>query len=221
LAIRISLQLWNTVGPPSLGAPSLPASVAASVDASVPASDGGATHAPLVHTLPDAHALPHRPQLFGSVETLVSHPFADTPSQSAKPDEHTTPHRPAAHTALAFGSVAQTTPHPPQFDGSYIRFAQYVGAPAGHGVKNAPPQSIAHMPLEQICPVGHVRPHAPQFALSVCVLTQCALAPLPHSVCIAAHGVDAQCPATHDCPAMHMTPQPPQFALSVCVFAQY
>ena len=39
-------------------------------------------HAPLLHTSPDLHALPHAPQFAGSDPSAASHPVSARPSQS-------------------------------------------------------------------------------------------------------------------------------------------
>src|SRR5262245_58389962 len=47
-----------------------------------PSLQVGGAHCPPEQT-PEAHLLPHAPQLFGSVLVFISHPLAKLPSQSA------------------------------------------------------------------------------------------------------------------------------------------
>src|SRR5262245_34907591 len=56
----------------------------------------GQVHAPLVHTRPIAHTLPHWPQCLASLLMFCSQPFCGAPSQLAQPLLHW----PSAHMLL-------------------------------------------------------------------------------------------------------------------------
>jgi hypothetical protein len=65
----------------------------------------------------ESHARPHPPQFFAAVSVFVSHPFATSPSQSAKGGRHEEiVHVPVVQLVFAFGST-HTWPHEPQFKG--------------------------------------------------------------------------------------------------------
>jgi hypothetical protein len=73
-------------------------------------------------------------------------------------------HTPAKH----FCPCAQTTPHPPQWFGSFFSstqvFPQFVSPP--------PQTRPLQMPPEHAWPGAHARPHAPQFPRSASSFTQ-------------------------------------------------
>jgi hypothetical protein len=125
-------------------------------------------HMPPWHTPPGAQALPHAPQLAGSLLRSVhiepcglGHICGLSGEQVMVPPAHMPPWQaaPGAH----------AMPQPPQFAGSLPRFVQY-GVPApGHAFGCAAGQVIEppHAPPWQTTPVGQVRPQPPQFAASV------------------------------------------------------
>src|SRR4051812_16897950 len=83
-----------------------------------PALHAAIPHAPLLQAgvpLDVAHMKPQAPQLRTSELMLVSHPFAELPSQLAKPAEQNSAHTPLVHTPDWFGPPPQTAPHAPQF----------------------------------------------------------------------------------------------------------
>jgi hypothetical protein len=134
----------------------------------------GHAQAPPMQTVPPVQAMPHPPQLFGSV--FVS---TQAPVQSVVPAGH-----------MVVQVIAQTcievhiVPQPPQFCGSVFVSTQ------------TPPQSVPtaqpHMPPLQTCPPTHLVPHPPQLFGSLLVFTH---AP-PHMTCMVGHPVFVQAPAT-------------------------
>src|SRR5689334_11817535 len=61
------------------------------------------------------HTVPHAPQLFASLTTLTSQPFAADLSQSAKPDLQAAAQVKFAQLAVAFAGIGHVFPQPPQF----------------------------------------------------------------------------------------------------------
>ena len=139
-----------------------------------------AMHAPIEHIASAAHAWPHAPQLFESVNGFAQDAApasavpASPPPHVSIPTGHTSAHTPIAHTSPA----GQTVPQAPQFAGSSCVFVQLPP----HAVSRGPHDAV-HMPDEQVCPGPHMVPQAPQFALSVRVLTH----RLPHRTCPVGH----------------------------------
>src|SRR5207237_1025609 len=137
-------------------------------------------HAPFTHATVEfacaVHTVPQAPQLFASVTSEVSQPFAFIWSQSAYPVLQARPQAPAAHTGVLLASVAQALPQAPQFARSVLGLTQagpHAVSPFGH----------AHAPAAQNWPIGHALPQPPQFAASVAVLTHCP----PQSMRLAGH----------------------------------
>ena len=143
---------------------------------------------------PDAHTVPHAPQLLLSVCALTHAPPHDTrpsphehaPATHVRPAPHALPHAPQ----LA-RSVWRSRQTPPQLDRpppqTTVQAPPEHTWPAGHRVPHAPqwllsvsrsrhtplqlvvppPQETRHAPSEQICPAGHAIPHAPQWRRSL------------------------------------------------------
>lgn len=116
----------------------------------------GQTHFPATQVCKPAHALPHPPQLAGSLSTSTQVPLQETdPSQAAGPPASggVGTHMPLEHVSPAGQRLLQD----PQLFGSLVRST------------HAPPQltagavhAAAHAPLLQTSLVGHVVPHPPQ-----------------------------------------------------------
>jgi hypothetical protein len=186
-------------------------------------------HAPL-HTLPPhvreamlfaEQTVPQPPQLFGSVDVVISQPsLCLLVSQSAVPAMQFPLHTPPPHVRVAMLLFEQTVPHPPQLFGSVpVAISHpFVFLLASQSVKPA-----VQVPLQT--PPPHVRvamllfeqedPHVPQLFGSVAVLISqpfvCLLA--SQSVVPATH-VPLQTPPEHVRDAMllpeHTMPHPPQ-----------
>ncbi len=71
-------------------------------------------HAPLLHSCPVPHAVPHLPQCATLVARVASHPFAALPSQLPKPVAQVIPHTPAVQVGVPFAPPPQAFPHLPQ-----------------------------------------------------------------------------------------------------------
>jgi len=114
---------------------------------------------PFAHTLPAAHALPHLPQLSGSLVV------------STQPLAHAVVPASQAHLLATHAwRVPQVTPQPPQFFGSLVPSTQpvmHASSWPGH----------AQLPWLHVSGAPQVTPHFPQFAGSVLVSTQLC----PHS----------------------------------------
>jgi hypothetical protein len=181
----------------------------------------GAQSTPTVHALATHAAvrpagavqtLPHRPQADASERVSVSHPFATTPSQSAKPVRHTPSwHVPSTQRSAAFAR-SHRRPQTPQWsievDVAVSHPASVVQSPRPtmHAVcTHTPPTQRENAPGQE---PSHERPQAPQLASSREVSTH---APL-QSDCPAGH---TQAPPTHDWPGTHVVAQPPQCVVSV------
>lgn len=80
-----------------------------------------AVHTPLEHTLPVAHALPHDPQLMGSV-CLLTH----APEQTDWPDGQLCTHAPVAQLTLPPAGDWQAIPQLPQLSTSLEVFTHWV-----------------------------------------------------------------------------------------------
>jgi hypothetical protein len=98
-----------------------------------------ATHVPAPHIVPDAHALPHDPQLLPSVWRSTQ-----APEQAVMPVLHAMVHIPLEHDITA----GQTVPHEPQLFVSVSVFTQFEP----HTVR---PVAQPHVPLEQAMPAAH------------------------------------------------------------------
>jgi hypothetical protein len=98
------------------------------------------------------HAIPHPPQLAGSLLVLVH-----APEQLVRP----APHEAAQVPPPQICPEAHARPHIPQLALSVWRLLQVVPhavCPTGH--------EIWHVPVWQICPEAHARPHIPQLSRS-------------------------------------------------------
>lgn len=164
-------------------------------------------HAPIAQRPPaqvaaafvKAQRAPHAPQFVALVAVAVSHPFAAAPSQSLNPAVHANPHTPPVQVAVAFGAVAQTFPHAPQF------------ARSVPGVTQRPAQAVVglahtsvHTPAMHDSPTPQARPHAPQLSESMrrsAHETPQRVSP-PQSI--------THAPATQTWPAAHARPHAPQ-----------
>jgi hypothetical protein len=120
-------------------------------------------------------AMPQPPQFFMSVWRSVSHPFAATPSQSAKPALHEAiAHAPIAHLLVAFASP-QAVLHAPQFCGSvFLSTSHPFEATASQSAKPVAHAAIVQAPLEQAdvaCASMQAFMHVPQLLTSLWVFT--------------------------------------------------
>jgi hypothetical protein len=109
-------------------------------------------HAPAVQvcitTFGSAQARPQPPQCEALVSVFTSQPLLATPSQLPAPElQVTTVHAPAAQPVVLVPASAHTTPHPPQWAGSMVVFAQNVDG-AVPQVARPPPQVVPHTPPE-------------------------------------------------------------------------
>jgi hypothetical protein len=140
---------------------------------------------PPVQSCPAAHALPHAPQLVGSMAAFTQ---AVNPSngQAVVPGGHVMPlsMTPASGTMLVQVPLEQNCPnahvlpHRPQLVGSTAVFTQasipsngQEVRPGGH-VMPLSTTTPVHVPLEQNCPSAQALPHAPQLVGSNLVSTQ-------------------------------------------------
>jgi hypothetical protein len=183
-------------------------------------------HTPAMHAAFGPHALPQKPQFFGSLSTFVSQPSKAWLSQSAKPGSHDPIlHEAATQTVPPCGTGPQMIPHPPQFALSELRFAhvkpQHVKA---GGQVWFGPQLPTQAPPEHESPKGHVLPHAPQlFGSSPMLVSQPSATTWLQS---AKPDVQrsAQPPPLHVGTAFgkgpHVLPQAPQSDGLVCVSTQ-
>src|SRR5579872_2211220 len=191
-------------------------------------------HAPTVHVpplhagvlFPTLHALPHPPQLFGSVPVLSSQPSAGFPLQSPKPALHVpTVHVPPLQPGVSF-CTGHDLPHPPQLAGS----AFVLSSQPSWGLPLQSPNPVLHVPTVHAPPLqpgvsfctGHERPHPPQLPGSVFVLTSQPSCGLPlQSPNPVLHIPTVHIPPPHagtSLNAGHVLPHPPQFPGSAPVF---
>jgi hypothetical protein len=170
--------------------------------------------------LSNAHGTPQEPQ-FARVVRLVSHPFAELPSQSPNPVEHAAqPQAPPVQLGVPDGQV-QTWPHVAQwFTLEFNAVSQPLpGLPsqssnpvAQDGTQT--PETHAVVPFA----LKHATPHAPQSTAVVSDFSHPLLEspsqlpkPLAHT--------GAQLPAMHDvvpCSFAQVAPQAPQCAAVLC-----
>jgi hypothetical protein len=173
-----------------------------------PQSDVPLGHAqvPFTHVIPAAQAVPHAPQLAGSL-ARVTH----APAHMVCPAAHWVVHWPEAQACPA----AQTVPQAPQLAGSVARVThapEQMVCPGGHWV--------VHCPEAQACPAAQAVPQAPQLAGSLARVTQ-----VPeHIVCPDAQPLGSvgavQVPWTQVCPSGQWWLQCPQWCRSVVRFTQ-
>ena len=146
---------------------------------------------PAVQTWPEAQVVAQVPQCALSPLTLVSHPFAGLPSQSANPAAHMpSVHAPATHDAPALAK-RHATPHPPQLFTSAPRtldsqpFAAVPSQSANPALHPPTTQRPDAHAFTLTLAREHAAPHAPQLFGSTCVLTQSPeqlVAPATHEV---------------------------------------
>jgi hypothetical protein len=114
-------------------------------------------HAPLPHTLPTEHVVPHAPQLKRSLVVLTHEPAPASPvRQVTRPGPHINAQLPAEHTC----PVVHLVPHVPQLVGSLWRSLQT----SPHFVVPVP-HVEAHTPRLQTIPLAHAVLHAPQLVV--------------------------------------------------------
>jgi hypothetical protein len=190
--------------------------------------------APLVQNCPNSQALPHAPQLKGSMDVRTQ---AVTPSngQAVVGGGHVIPASMTVPVQLPFEQNCpkpQARPQAPQLVGSMDVLTQAVipliwqaVVPGGHVI----PASMAvpvQVPLEQNCPNAQALPHAPQFVGSMEVLMQAvtpliwqAVVPVGH-VIPASMAVPVQVPLEQNCPNPQVRPHAPQLVGSMDVLTQ-
>jgi hypothetical protein len=182
---------------------------------------------------PDTHvafgpqALPQKPQLFGSVLVLASHPSATWVSQSAKPTSHDAmAHAAITQSVVPCGTGPQMTPHPPQLLLSDTRFAHvrpqhvWLGGQVWFG-----PHVPTQTPPEQASPGGHALKQPPQLlGSSPMFVSQPFETTVSQSAKPGVHPRSAQAPAVQVGIALgkgpQTLPQAPQLDGSVCVSTQ-
>jgi hypothetical protein len=124
-----------------------------------------AAHAPFTQKIPVGHALPHAPQLDGSVCTSTQEggvPHATCDSGHEGRHEALAQIWPDGQAWLPASSL-----HPPQLRASFCTSTQA----APHCV--SAPQESAQVLRAQTCPERHATPHAPQFDGSLATSTHC------------------------------------------------
>jgi hypothetical protein len=175
------------------------------------------------------HALPHVPQLFGSVSTSL-HPVRqhDSPPVQSGAPWHVVG---VVHTEPTHDPLAQTTPHPPQLFGSddvvVHPLVQHV-CPTEQSQTGGPHPSVEqHSPPWQ-SPVEQTFPQTPQLFGSVSVFVQPALqhwSPSGQELQVGGGGKLRHALLRHDWPARQTIPHPPQLlgsdVVSVHPFAQH
>jgi hypothetical protein len=83
------------------------------------------THIPPEHTMPEPQDRQQPLQCAPLLRRLVSQPLDGLPSQSPQfPAQLVSVQRPATQEPMPWASGGQTTPHPPQLDGSVARLVQ-------------------------------------------------------------------------------------------------
>lgn len=167
---------------------------------------------PPEQTLPDAHFVPHVPQLPRSVASSASHPFFTSPSQSANPALHAIAHLPALQLAVPF-VPSHTVPQAPQLPVSFVASTQAPShkVPDLHVVLQEPAMQRASAPVG----ASHCCPHPPQLLASVVVSAQAS----PHRVWACGHAT-MQVPFAQTSFAPHEVEQDPQCFESTRRFAQ-
>ena len=165
---------------------------------------GAPTQAPLLQVCPLTQAMPHPPQLLGSVWVFVQK-RDPLPPHNVCPAEQTTEQVPLEQVFPA----GQTMPHWPQLLGSVFVFTHTP-------LHTVPPaqKEVTQTPLVQVVPALHTVPQAPQLFWSVCSFTQT----LPH-ITWPAGQPDTQTPPVHvplehcaadvQAPPTDASPQPP------------
>jgi hypothetical protein len=164
------------------------------------------------------HALPHAPQLVGSVAVTASQPFVAAPSQLPKPALQVSPHAPSLQAAVALAPPGQRTPQSRQFIGSRKSSASQPLA----GFMSQLPWRVgsvhitSHRPPTQrpwpLAPDGHAVPHAPQFIGSALTSTHVPPQLVARSGGHAAFAHWYESPwRVHVCPAAQRVPHAPQF----------
>jgi hypothetical protein len=146
-----------------------------------PLQSTGAVQTLATQVSPEAHALPHAPQLLGSLVVSL-HPVeqhCSAPVQAGPPLQ-VVAHMPPLQTSPG----AQETPHLPQLFGSVLTSVQPVVAQhSSVPVQAGPPlQVVEHMLFEQSLPGGQAMPQPPQFCESLVVFEQ----PVMQHCCVAA-----------------------------------
>ena len=152
-------------------------------------------HSPFTQGSPAPHALPHAPQLSGSLSVCT----------------HASPQRvvPAGQAHLPVTQISvgvHAAPHAPQLSGSTLVSTHALP----HAVNGGVVHVAAHAPDWQngVAPL-QTTPQAPQLFGSLPIPAHTPL----HACSLGGH---AHAPATHACPLGHALPQPPQFAASDC-----
>nr|MBK7068664.1 hypothetical protein [Deltaproteobacteria bacterium] len=132
------------------------------------------THRPSAQPAPASQLTPQPPQWKRSRPVSVSHPFAGSPSHSARPAAHRPAHSPATHAARVPTPSAQRRPHAPQLEGSTTRSTHSTPPSAlGHGVVpsaqwRATPRSIgASQPAAASHPSHARHQPRPRFAVAM------------------------------------------------------
>jgi hypothetical protein len=177
------------------------------------------------HVSPGAQAMPHPPQLSGSVSMSV-HPLAQhcsAPRHGGWP-LHVVPGMQLLSEHWLPGG--QTSPHPPQLFGSVVvsvhPSAQHCSMPS-HGGRPLQETLLVQTPPEHVAPGGQTSPHPPQLSgslsTSVHPLAQHCKTPwqgIPPSQPVG--GVHS--PATQEKPPGQGSPHPPQLFGSVSMLVQ-
>ena len=182
-------------------------------------------HTEPTHICPEAQASPQPPQFRASLVTLVSQPFAVTPSQFAKlGSQEPTRQSPPPQATVAWGKAGQTRPQLPQLSTSRVVFAQLTPQQVRPTPQPMGPHAPAQMPPEQVSSLAQVFPQPPQLRASLARLASQPSATVPlQSAKPALHEATSQLPARQAdvaCgTAPQVFPQLPQFEGSLVVFA--
>lgn len=163
------------------------------------------TQLPATHVRAEAHALPHAPQLSGSVWR-----FLHDPLHAVCPDAQLAVHAPPVHTCPS----AQAVPQRPQLALSTAvsrHTPEHTVCPGGH--------DTTHTLFVHTCPAPQAVPHDPQFDGSMRVSAQRDEAPVPHRVKGEAQS-STQRPIVQTLPDGHIVPHAPQLSRSLAVDTQ-
>ena len=171
-----------------------------------PARHGSPVQTPIEHTWAPVHALPHAPQLAGSLGSdeqrlpqavcPIGHESTQVPSMQTWAREHALPQEPQLSRSVRGSTQVRGEAAPPS---GLDEHTAYIDA-----------HSSTHAPDEHTSPPVHAWPHEPQLFRSVITLAQI----VPQRIWL--EGQPAwHAPPTQTCPASHAAPQLPQLSGSL------
>jgi hypothetical protein len=195
-----SESAWHAAGPPSERV--LPPSLRPpSVPGLPPSTPIAPAQIPQLQAMPLGQALPHPPQFWGSLMTLVLTP----------PHETTTPVQPASPGPGPPSLAPLQTPLTQAWPDPQSAFVRQAVGPA------SVPEGVEHVPPEQLAPLAQTLPQLPQLSGSMSVFVQ----PEGQEVSPAMQVLGGtQVAPTQLSPLGQTDPQPPQLSGSVCVSVQ-